>query len=48
MTYTTKIKLSGIAKIKTGYVDNTNDYYFKKSSEPCDHASTVAMSSVIP
>ena len=27
MTYTTKIMLSGIAKIKTGYFDNINDYY---------------------
>ena len=27
MTYTTKIMLSGIAKIKTGYLDNINDYY---------------------
>ena len=27
MTYTTKIQLSGIAKIKTGYFDNINDYY---------------------
>ena len=27
MTYTTKIMLSGIAKIKTGYFDNVNDYY---------------------
>ena len=27
MTYTTKIILSGIAKIKTGYFDNINDYY---------------------
>ena len=25
MTYTTKIMLSGIAKIKTGYFDNIND-----------------------
>ena len=29
MTYTTKIMLSGIAKIKTGYFDNINDYYLK-------------------
>ena len=27
MTYTAKIMLSGIAKIKTGYFDNINDYY---------------------
>ena len=27
MTYTTKIMLGGIAKIKTGYFDNINDYY---------------------
>ena len=27
MTYTTKIMLSGIVKIKTGYFDNINDYY---------------------
>ena len=27
MTYTTKIMLSGIAKIRTGYFDNINDYY---------------------
>ena len=27
MTYTTKIMLSGIAKIKTGYFDNISDYY---------------------
>ena len=27
MTYTTKIMLSGIAKIKNGYFDNINDYY---------------------
>ena len=27
MTYTTKIMLSGIAKIKTGYFDNINEYY---------------------
>ena len=27
MTYTHKIMLSGIAKIKTGYFDNINDYY---------------------
>ena len=27
MTYTTKIMLSGIAKIKTGYFDNINYYY---------------------
>ena len=27
MTYTTKIMLSGIAKIKTGYFKNINDYY---------------------
>ena len=27
MTYTTKIMLSGIAKIKTGYFDNIKDYY---------------------
>ena len=27
MTYTTKIMLSGIAKIKTGCFDNINDYY---------------------
>ena len=27
MTYTTKIMVSGIAKIKTGYFDNINDYY---------------------
>ena len=27
MTYTTKIMLSGIAKIKTGYFDNIYDYY---------------------
>ena len=26
-TYTTKIMLSGIAIIKTGYFDNINDYY---------------------
>ena len=29
MTYTTKIMLSGIAIIKTGYFDNINDYYLK-------------------
>ena len=29
MTYTTKIMLSDIAKIKTGYFDNINDYYLK-------------------
>ena len=29
MAYTTKIMLSGIAKIKTGYSDNINDYYLK-------------------
>ena len=29
MTYTTKIMLSGITKIKTGYLDNINDYYLK-------------------
>ena len=27
MTYTAKIMLSGIAKIKTGYFDNINVYY---------------------
>ena len=27
MTYTTKIMLSGNAKMKTGYFDNINDYY---------------------
>ena len=27
MTYTAKIMLSGIAKKKTGYFDNINDYY---------------------
>ena len=27
MAYITKIMLSGIAKIKTGYFDNINDYY---------------------
>ena len=30
MTYTTKIMLSGINKIKTGYFDYMNDYYLKK------------------
>ena len=29
MTYTTKIMLSGNAKIKTEYFDNINDYYLK-------------------
>ena len=29
MTYTTKIMLSDIAKIKTGHFDNINDYYLE-------------------
>ena len=33
ITYTTKIMLSGIAIIKTGYLDNINDYYLKYQSK---------------
>ena len=29
MTYTTKLMLSDIVKIKTGYFENINDYYLK-------------------
>ena len=33
MTYTTKIMLSGIAKIKTGYFNNINVHYLKKNKK---------------
>ena len=33
MTYTTKIMLSGIAKIKTRYFDNINDHYLKRKKK---------------
>ena len=35
MTCTIKIMLSGIAKIKTGYFDNINEYYLKKIKRHC-------------
>ena len=52
MTNITKIMLSGIAIIKTGYFDNINGYYLKyhivSRTKTRDKPTTTAKSELIP